>query len=54
MFSCFEYWGGTSCLLIYLKEIDRNNKQPLVLLKFNGDLVKRNRVLGIVVYYMPS
>lgn len=46
--------GGTYCLLNILKEIDRKKYQPVVLLRYNGDLVKEINALGIEVFFMPS
>lgn len=44
--------GGSYCLLNLLREVDRNNYQPIVLLKENGPLVADIEKLGIKVYFL--
>lgn len=46
--------GGTYCLLNILKEIDRTEFQPVVLLRTDGDLVREIKALDIEVYFMPT
>lgn len=46
--------GGSYCLLNILKEIDRTNYTPIVLLRTDGDLVKEIELLGIKVFFMPT
>lgn len=50
-----SYIGGASyCLLNLLKEINRNDFEPLVLLANKGPLEDEITKLGIQVYYMPN
>lgn len=44
--------GGSYCLLNILKEIDRKNIQPIVLLQTDGPLSEEIKNLGIEVYYL--
>ena len=46
--------GGTYCLLNILKEIDRKEYQPVVLLRTDGELVNEIKSLDIEVFFMPS
>ena len=54
VFHCSSIGGGSYCLLNILKNVDRSNYLPIVLLAYKGPLVDEIEKLGIEVLFYPE